>query len=201
MIFDESNKENHNQILNFSIVEKGAADDIQEECLYSTITPFKSKDKLFNINSFKNQNNSESCLQIKSKCYNDNNYNNDFPENPKRISFINTYNKDDYENPHDYYSIVADSFTQSERLNARSHSLNHLDNIKQNKAKHAMSYKNKFFSVNNKLRIKFKRLNPLKRPVLERVIRKNGEVNINRVHIARRHRKYISDLFNTVIGK
>jgi hypothetical protein len=199
MFVDKSNTENLSQVNNLNAIEKGVGEEF-EECLYSTITPFKSKEKLFNNNLSTNEN--DTCLQIRSQCCMDN----DYPENTKKIAF-NTYNKDDYENPHDYYSILADSFNQSEQMNnknnARSHSLNHLDQIKRNKAKHSISYKNKFFSVNNKLRIKFRRLNlsnskPL---VLERLIRKNGEVNINRVHIASRHLKYISDLFNTVIGK
>lgn len=200
MYFDGVNKENTNQTHNFNLIEKGVGGEI-DECLYSTITPFKSKAKIFNSNiTSTKQSDNDPCLQIRSKCYNEN----DYPENTKRISF---YNKDDYENPHDYYSIMAESLNQSEKFNiktnARSHSLNYLDSIKQNKIKNPISYKHKFFSVNNKLRIKFKRLNPLnsKRPMLERLIRKNGEVNINRVHIASRHRKYISDLFNTVIGK
>ena len=181
-----------------------------DEPLYSSITPYKIKKKILSdkkSTTHETQKHTKFALSTLTTTNNsnNNNNNNDLSDNCKRISF-NIEKKDFADNPHDYYSIFADSFQHGENklnINGKSFSLSDLDKIRIRKTKHPTSYKNKFFSLNHKLRTKLiKKLNDFnnRQPILERLIRKNGDVNINRVHIARRHRKYISDLFNTVIG-
>ena len=184
MFIGESNEDNSIKNENLNLIEN----EDTEECLYSSISPLKTKG--FNTIN-------KGCLELEnSKDISISG----LPEKIKKISF-RTYSK---ETQHDYYSISAECFELDESIGKSTKSLNHLDKMRESKIKQPVKYKNKFFSLNNKMRIKFK--NKLinfnnKRLTMERLIRKNGEVNINRVNIASRHRKYINDLFNTIIGK
>ena len=184
MFIDESNKDSCKKIQNLNLIEN----EDTEECLYSSISPFKTKfNNTINNECLKLENSKESSISEVS-------------EHTKKISF-HAHSK---ETQHDYYSILAESFELDESISKSTKSLNHLDKMRRANMKQPVKNKNKFFSLNNKMRIKFK--NKLinfnnKRLNMERLIRKNGDVNINRVNIASRHRKYINDLFNTVIGK
>lgn len=94
--------------------------------------------------------------------------------------------------------------TNLNKLNKSSYSLSELDNIKKETINNLKNYKTKFSTLNTKFRTKIaKTLHEFnghnKLPYLERLIRKSGEANIERVNIESQHLKYISDLFNTMV--
>lgn len=74
-------------------------------------------------------------------------------------------------------------------------SLSELDNVKSNPTK-LSSYRHRLKSkFHYNLINKFNQTNKF----MERLVSKNGQANINRINIESRRRKYISDLFNTIV--
>jgi len=80
-------------------------------------------------------------------------------------------------------------------LTIPSVSLSELDNLRRNTLD---NFRIKFQTLNDRLRMKMSgKSSAIKKK--ERIIRKNGECNMNRINIESRSRKYIADLFNTII--
>jgi hypothetical protein len=93
-----------------------------------------------------------------------------------------------------------DSIYES-KLNKSGFSLSELDNIKKKTIRNLKSYKRKFSTINIRVRKSIvNKLNDLnKRPYFERLIRKNGDANIDRINIEKHHQRYILDIFNTMV--
>ena len=94
--------------------------------------------------------------------------------------------------------------TRKSKLSKSTVSLSELDNIKKQTINNLKSYNSKFQTINPKFKFTsdlMKKFNVFhsKEPFLERLVRKNGEANLDRINIERRHRKYISDFFNTIV--
>jgi hypothetical protein len=87
------------------------------------------------------------------------------------------------------------------KLNKSGFSLSELDNIKRKTIRNLKSYKRKFSTINIRVRKSiFNKINDLnKRPYFERLIRKNGDANIDRINIEKLHQRYILDIFNTMV--
>lgn len=87
------------------------------------------------------------------------------------------------------------------KLNKSGFSLSELDNIKRKTIRNLKSYRRKFSTINIRVRKSIvNKLNDLnKRPYFERLIRKNGDANIDRINIEKHHQRYILDIFNTMI--
>lgn len=82
-------------------------------------------------------------------------------------------------------------FLKPDLNNLETVSLSELDNMKYQK-KLSIYYKTKIKKLQNKF-------SHNKNQFMERLVNKNGQANINRINIASRRRKYISDLFNTIV--
>ena len=134
----------------------------------------------------------------------------------KRILDLHSHHSVDFEDISEYADNYgfSNSFEVNEcyenESNKKCSSLNNLnwpnenyDNIL-NEQKHAkpdskQMLKKLNIKVKKKIIRKFSDVYD-KNSYMERLIRKNGQVNINRINIASRRRKFISDFFNTAIG-
>jgi hypothetical protein len=90
------------------------------------------------------------------------------------------------------YKSTISSDNSAIHRSQSSASLNELDKIKSSSLNNSTS-NNKFKFFNQKPTYVYK-----KKPIV-RLIGKNGEPNIYRVNISKQHRKYFSDIFNTLI--
>ncbi len=90
-----------------------------------------------------------------------------------------------------------DNFLTIDRKNFDTVSLNDIESISNKKEKIFQVYKTKLKSkLTGSLINKFSQN---KSHNMERLVNKNGQANINRINIESRRRKYISDLFNTIV--
>lgn len=106
---------------------------------------------------------------------------------------------------HESFYTDRKSSYQSQKNYVSTVSLSQLDNIKRETINNLKNYRTKFQTLNLKFKThiidKYNSLSKRSKRIkkCERLIRKNGESNINRINIESRSRKYMADIFNTLI--